>query len=238
MDWDNPGLCLVCGRTFKGSRGPASYHAKKEHCRVGINPANPLQSDLFTDLPHVIVSLRVIAPALRRIPKAACRHSFKLLGDLLQSLEGGGSAWRKLFMLAYQALKLPKEVCNSRSLATSVKKNTVSFESELLNLGNVARAPSRKPPEIKKLINAKIQDGDHRGAIHVLTSNDVIAPDNLEILGSLKKKRPLASAAPFPGIPVEAPRIATVSAGELREALRTFSSGASGGLDGLKPQHF
>jgi len=80
-------------------------------------------------------------------------------------------------------------------------------------------------------------DGDVRGAIRLLTSNDTIAPRNEDTLASLLDKHPPhPEPSNFPS-PLDVIQVwEPVSPAVLAKAISSFYPGSAGGLDGLRPQ--
>ncbi|XP_021959247.1 uncharacterized protein LOC110855135 [Folsomia candida] len=87
-----------------------------------------------------------------------------------------------------------------------------------------------------KKVEAKLADGDIRGAIRLACSDDTIAPSDDETLAALLTKHPShPQPVDFPP-PLEDPVIAPVLDEELLRAISSFPPGSAGGLDGMRPQ--
>ena len=89
---------------------------------------------------------------------------------------------------------------------------------------------------IAKRASAKLEEGDVKGAIRILASNDSLAPANATTLDSLRALHPPAPAnlrkLPLVAVP---PILAT--ANDVRAAILSFPHGSAAGPDGLRPQH-
>jgi len=89
-----------------------------------------------------------------------------------------------------------------------------------------------------KKVEAKLSDGDIRGAIRLLTSDDTIAPNNDATNASLLEKHP-AHPEPTNFPPEEdgaTPSQIVLESGDVVKAIRSFPPGSAGGLDALRPQ--
>lgn len=84
----------------------------------------------------------------------------------------------------------------------------------------------------------KLQEGDVRGAVRALNSDETIAPLTDDNLAALRQKHP---AAPLDRRPLTPPSPQVpplqVSSEEVLSAIRSFNPGSAGGRDGLRPQH-
>lgn len=82
----------------------------------------------------------------------------------------------------------------------------------------------------------KLEDGDVRGAVHILESKDTVAPHNGATAESLRLLHPEAPVNLRPLPTVSAPPLMATAA-DVRAAIMSFPSGSAGGPDGLRPQH-
>lgn len=147
----------------------------------------------------------------------------------------GELPWRKLFEFSYETLRVPKAECTNEKLATIVNRNLHSFDL------TSTRLPDTKPLKkkqrtahelLKTAVEAKVQDGEIRGAYRLLSSDDVIAPQNVvATLHALREKHPAASNLPFPIQQTSLPP-PHLTETELLRAVKSFPTGSSGGLDG------
>ena len=132
-------------------------------------------------------------PILKRIPKGARSAAANLLQVLITKvLEDRTSsfAWSRLFGFASSCFATPPRGGRSRNLTTLINRQIDAYSSEI----NVARCPSsqpealscsrqlrsraaagetsEKPEAIAKRASIKLEDGDVRGAIRILSSSD------------------------------------------------------------------
>ena len=103
------------------------------------------------------------------------------------------------------------------------------------------RLKQRQPEELlAHQVSRKLEDGDFRGAINLVRSEDSFAPACAGTIGSLRSKHPdppadyRQPAAPDPTgscVPI------TVDAATVYRAILSFPAGSAGGSDGLSLQH-
>ena len=89
-------------------------------------------------------------------------------------------------------------------------------------------------------VSAKLEEGNFKGAVRLLSSDDVIAEHSTATLEALKSKHPCApSDRRTPVSPDESVLQVSFTESSVRRAIRpiSFPAGSSGGVDGLTPQH-
>ena len=87
-------------------------------------------------------------------------------------------------------------------------------------------------------MESKLYDGDVRGAIKLLGSDDALAPINNETYESLKLKHPSPRIEQsFPNVSDYEYRGAEVTVQEVKKVVNSFKPGSAGGVDSLRPQH-
>ena len=147
-------------------------------------------------------------------------------------------------MLPYRILRVPRhQVDHVNNLTRWVKDNT----KEWYQTGSRMQIPQYPPPKTNlskeetdkafaRKTEAKLSDGDVRGAIRLTTSNDTIAPRTAETLLTLKSKHPPhPQPTNYPTLDL-IPLINEVTIEETRKAISSFPPGSAGGLDSLRPQ--
>ena len=84
--------------------------------------------------------------------------------------------------------------------------------------------------------SAKLQEGDIRGAVRCLCSDETLAPLTKAVRQALVAKHPpCPQDRRSPPSTTSPPMTATPA--EVKEAIRSFAPGSAGGNDGLRPQH-
>jgi hypothetical protein len=85
----------------------------------------------------------------------------------------------------------------------------------------------------------KLSDGDIRGALNMLTSQDMIVPRNEATIQALQKKHPpprkYNSTTVFQQKTDN--NMSSVTSLEVTKAIASFPNGSAGGLDAIRPQH-
>lgn len=87
----------------------------------------------------------------------------------------------------------------------------------------------------------KLSDGDIKGSVRILCSEEVIAPYNQETLITLINKHPKRTEEIVDSndlLKHESYQQIPVNRAEILEGIRSFDNGSAGGIDGLRPQHF
>ena len=87
-------------------------------------------------------------------------------------------------------------------------------------------------------VMAKIEDGNIKAAIRIITSDDQPAEDNIQTLHGLQERHPCAvlNRQPLPDPTKFSP--ANFTDEDIIAAVRSFPAGSAGGPDGIRPQHF
>ena len=92
---------------------------------------------------------------------------------------------------------------------------------------------------LARRVTTKIEEGDFRGAVRLVSLEDVLADFSDDTYTALKSKHPLAH--PETCIPPHPTDVSTedleVTASDIIRAIRSFPNGSAGGLDKLHPQH-
>ena len=91
---------------------------------------------------------------------------------------------------------------------------------------------------MKRRVVAKFTEGDVSGAVRELASAEGLAPQDGDTLTALKEKHPSAPenlSLPDPPDGSVVPAVAMEE--DVRKAILSFRAGASGGPDGLRPDH-
>lgn len=189
------------------------------------------QTVSLSDLPTLKSSVRV----LRHIPKGARSLAAGKLCTVIEDClrTNGVEEWFNLLSFSYSALRVPNEV-ERKSLTAKVKHNIDNSDLYF----PVDQQSSTKPASMYRAIEAKVHDGDLRGAVRLLLSDSSLAPINDNTLGALREKHPSPSRpAVLPPEPSLSSPFLSVAPLDVANALSSFYNGSASGLDGLRPQH-
>ena len=86
-------------------------------------------------------------------------------------------------------------------------------------------------------MRAKLEDGNVKAAVRIISSDEKPAPDDAATLNSLRQRHP-----PAPADRREVPELSTCAAVQVLEtdvikAIQSFPAGSSADPDGIRPQH-
>ena len=216
-----------------------------------IKPACPISVLTASDRPTVPLSDTIQHPVqcesvLKRIPKNARAHVgnllLKLLNDILQHPLSSVS-WSRLLCFPTACLTKPCRGGKSRNLTSEIIKQVQNYEAGI-DLGpdlltrRKAQLCSVKDSEqqIAAMAAAKLEEGDVKGAVRLLCSDDKLASANSTTFEELRSLHPSAppdrrSTPPSDSTPLQVFPVA------VKKAIQSFPNGSAGGPDGLRPQH-
>jgi len=222
-------LCAEC-------RGQAS----------GINPPVVRQE---VDLVSYISQCRSRLPVLAKVPRGAVVCVAEALQQLLDQAmqEKSSLSWGRLLAFCYFGIRHPDRADDGRgksvSLATRVRTQVAAFMScnGLPDPPDTQRVRKEKGADqhLGKRVSAKLSDGDVKGAVRLLSSEEDQAPRDDMTYNLLTQKHPPAPDNLSMPTPADDNFAAPVLASEedVRKALASFRPGSAGGPDGLRPGH-
>jgi Reverse transcriptase (RNA-dependent DNA polymerase) len=185
-------------------------------------------------------------PILKRIPKGARSAVAEVLERLIRDTLHDPSStepWLKLLGFS-SCLARPKRGGKSRNLTTQVIKLVRSYDSGDGVVTKEGLSEKRRVLKTQTFNQAaasrasvKLEEGDVKGAVRLLCSNDSLAkPDE----ATYRALIPLHPAAPADRRITPVTNTVTplqTTPGAIIEAVRTFPNGSAAGPDGLRPQH-
>lgn len=198
------------------------------------------------DLGFVFSKLKGTVPTLRPVPKGARISVAEALTNILEEVinKNDAESWNKLFTFPYAVLTVPAKSEKVTNLTSWVKMRVSKWKTDPTTTIPTGRQPSpsiHKPQQsqqmISKKVEAKLSDGDIRGAIRLLCSDDTVAPYNQSTIDSLLDKHPPhPEPLNFPVMPDVDEHPAEATEEEILATISSFPPGSAGGLDGLRPQ--
>ena len=183
---------------------------------------------------------------LKRIPKGARAQASSLLTRLIRDVLSNVNdlrPWVRLLNFSHSCFACPARGGRSRNLTTLVIRQIAAFdEGRQQSAGPATRSSGRRrqsdgDEKVANRASAKLEEGDIKGALRLLASNDALAPQSKETYDSL-----LALHPPCPVDRRLPPQVSacppiSVLPTEVSRAIRSFPSGSAGGPDGLRPQY-
>ena len=234
---------LTCVRITKAQANVLSRWTCAE-CR-GLSAATIVTADV-PDLERYISHCRNRL-VLARVPKGAVICVADALERLITHVMEDETplAWGRLLSFGYWGLGRPDaDNSDNRSLATKVKRQVAAFmERNDLPAPPGPRATRREEAssdlKLRKKVCAKFSDGDIRGAVRLLTSEEEHAPRDDRTVNLFGRKAPPAPNDLRLPLPPDDSLAGPVVTGEedVRKALASFGPGSAGGPDGIRPGH-
>jgi len=122
------------------------------------------------------------------------------------------------------------EIPSSSGLGKGVAKKRLA--------GNVRGRDEGEMAGLARAVTVRLEEGNFRGAVRLLASEDALASPTAETLQALREKHPLAPLDRRSSAPPDPLRIQmSFNETAVRKALQSFPPGSSGGCDGMTPQH-
>ena len=179
-------------------------------------------------------------PVFKRIPKAsrlqACLAYIILLNNVIKFNDK--KSWEALMNFARCAIGSSKRGGKKKkSQATILNKRIDEYMSGTQSLLETT-TKNRKPPSLKQQVSVKMALADIKGAVRLLVSKDTILSPSEATIQKLKGKHPPKhpGSQSSPEKEDESTCFKT-NKDDLLRAIRSFPKDASGGPDGLLPQH-
>lgn len=229
---------FICDQSFESERG-LNIHRSRHNLNSNGTHANTEDSTIsetaFDDYVNLLGRCKKNARILKRIPRGARVSAAYSLAEIIDECMAQPSfdkKWMNLLTYAYTALKVPDK--NRKvSLATSVKQNIIK---PTLSLNQ--RRQNKTTISISRRIEYKIAEGDVKGAVKILSSNETLAPRNLTTLNELMLKHPPPSRPlNLPEPPQKKAEHLMVSEQDVVKNINGFPNGPAAGIDGILPQH-
>lgn len=260
------GICSVCHATrqLHLKDGTVHFHGPRHHPCPGSNkrpiglvshqaatastPQAPVTSDVKQQLSSSTgdSASRPAHPTLagniiKHIPKSSRQHcatQLRILLDDVVSNPDNIDAWIRLLNYGNIMLIAPPRRGKKHNLTSIINKRSCYDE---FGISSDRRPSSRKTKNdsalLSALVTAKIEDGNIKAALRILSSEDKPAPDNETTLNALLDRHPSAvkdrETLPSPNDFTTL----QVSEAEVISVIRSFPAGSSGGPDGIRPQH-
>jgi hypothetical protein len=190
---------------------------------------------------------KLFGPTIKWIPKAARSLCASLFNGLLRAIilkPDSLSAWKNLLRFAPTILAKPARGGSKKNLTNVISHRVAQFHA-----ANYQTQPreARKHEKLKtnfdseqlaRSVSAKLEEGNFKGAVRLICSDEVPARASAETFAALQLKHPSPpSNRTVSSQPQNQTETFKTTADKVRKALFSFPAGSSGGPDGLTPQH-
>lgn len=224
--------CTNKDKICRGSRGLKIHyaHAHREFL-PDLSEKSENSSLDMTEFSKKLSLYKQSIRVLKRVPKGARIMAAKKLESLVTkcSIKNDLESWFDLLMFSYIALQIPKRSSKKNKLTSIVKENINAFNESSIQVYK------QKTATLSKRIEGKIADGDIKGAVRILSSNDEFAAESSSVLEELNNKHPAPSRPlKLPEPPNESSPHLIASENGVLEGISY--NGSAGGIDGLRPQ--
>ena len=184
-------------------------------------------------------------PIIKHIPRSARQHIAAELSTVLShicSKPDDLSNWSTLLEFGSVMLRAPPRAGRRHNLASVLNKRSV-FSTQTASLPPQQTAdhqPRKKMSGDQSLATAvmsKIEDGNIKAAIRIITSGDSPAVDNDNTYQSLCDRHPQAPVDKNPSPDPDKFSAVQFTEEDVLAAISSFPAGSAGGPDGVRPQH-
>ena len=183
-----------------------------------------------------------VAPIIKHIPRSARAHcADELISAISKILTTPESvdAWTTFLNFSTTILTAPRRSGRKHNITSVLKKRSVTDVIVPLTHSSSANAAksSANDAALATAVMSKIEDGNIKAAIRILSSDDRLAPDCKETVDALRERHPCASRDRT-SIPDQHNfSSCAVSEADIAAAIRSFPAGSAGGPDRFRPQH-
>ena len=200
------------------------------HQHVQCNAS--IQINQVFNLPVLQVSV------IKHIPKFARQHCAAQLTILLNNVtrdNNDSDSWRRLLNFGNIMLLAPPRGGKKYNLTTIIKNRLVT-DNYNNAINKICKTHVKNHlASLTASVEVKIEDGNIKAALRLLSSEDKQAEDNDTTISALKARHPqAASDRKFSPSPQEY-TVLRVSENAVKSVIRSFPAGSSGGPDGVCP---
>ena len=202
-----------------------------------------------------------LPPIVKWIPKSVRRACAVLLTEIIQQIVRQPEEvknWISLMKFTRSVICLPTGQSSLGGVSKSISRHCVEFRNPAVSQlssqtsstldtsihRNIFHKGKGKGVETEtsrlgRDVTAKLEEGNYKGAIRRLCSEDTFAPISSVTINALKEKHPCAPADRRSIVLPSDHQIVSlqVDSNLVRTAIFKFPQGSTGGLDGLTPQH-
>lgn len=219
----------------KGNNGASSQTAVTTQVSDSLSPEPPDIHPAAWQPPE--------CSTMKHIPKSARPTCAAHLASLLRNVidhPDDKEPWLAVFNWATSILHPPKRGGRRHNVTNAIKKRLDQFTGNPLSDNLPEMGPRRRSGDVTtalaRAVSAKLEEGNMRAAIQLLSSDDTLAPQTDETLRSLKAKHPPPTPLP-PDLENTSLNSLVVDKKDILKAISSFPPGSAAGPDGLRPQH-
>ena len=146
------------------------------------------------------------------------------------------TAWSRLVNFGNTMLLAPPRGGKKQNLTNIIKSRSAKDDIGVTRPHN-KRVKKTKDASLAASVTSKIEDGNIKAALRLLSSEDKPADDNEATITALKARHLHAAIDRKPSPPPRDYSALHVSEAEVVAAVKSFPAGSAGGPDGIRPQH-
>ena len=182
-------------------------------------------------------------PLIQRLPKSVRGPlAGRLAGTIEQLLrDPSGLNWWKFLTFSFRFLRSPdRDSSPAITNAAAIRASLSSEDTSLIHNPCFEISQLFCPNSDKsKLLISRCNDGDIFSTLRILTSEDTMAPHNVETVAALRSKHPSAPTGPELPEPTFNPDFQplSVDSESILNTVKSMKSGSGAGMDGVRPFH-
>ena len=185
-------------------------------------------------------------PLIKIIPKNSRVSCGEILSKILSDIVTEPSRvhrWNDLLHVGAELLGKPLRGGKRHNLGNIINKRAANYDDKTKSRNNnnystcTNSDKHHKDNLLAAAVTSKIEDGNLRAAIRLICSEDAVAPYDDDTLHALRSKHPGSPPDRDHIDPPVGVQCLQITAEDVREAIRSFPAGSSGGPDGFTPRH-
>lgn len=180
-------------------------------------------------------------PIIKHVPKSARHHCASQLTATLNCITNKPTdlkAWSRLFNFGNTMLLAPPRGGKKHNLTSLLKGRLATDDYAASARPTTKRRPTKSDlAAVAATVTAKIDDGNIKAALRILSSDDKPADCSETTINALKARHPPADVDRQPSpLPGDYPTL-QVTETLVTSVIKSFPAGSAGGPDGVRPQH-
>ena len=201
QSWGDTHPRPINNRCAGSGRAPCPGHHTDEVIPIPFQPSPSLHAPSLDHgstpavIHHTVPQQLPSTKVLKRVPRASRLPAATKLASILDGIVKGNDdgSWDRLFRFCSRCLRVPKRGGHRRSLAEEVNQ-LISEEANPpppTRPGKQGSRPAHYPlNSLAAWVSCKLEEGDFRGAVRLICSEDFIAELDEATLAALRSKHP------------------------------------------------